>query len=453
MKPIVAIVGRPNVGKSTLINKIARKRIAIVEDMPGVTRDRLYVDVEWLGREFIMVDTGGLEPDTTDPLLQEMMKQSRLAMEEADVILFIVDGREGLQVADQEVANILRASRKPVLLAVNKVDSQKQEENVYEFYNLGLGDPISISAANMLNFGDLLDDICAHFPKEEEQEEGDDTLQIAVIGRPNVGKSSLVNSLLGKERMIVSDIAGTTRDAVDSPFVANGQKFILIDTAGLRRKSKVDDGVERYSVIRTLRAVDRADVVLMVIDAESGVTEQDKRIAGYAHEAGKACIILVNKWDLLEKNNSTVNEYTRNLRHELIFLTYAPILFISALTKQRLHKIPEMVCHVSEQNNMRVSTGTLNQLLQDAIAVTPPPSVRGKRLKIYYTTQVSVKPPSFVFFVNDPDLFHFSYMRHLENVFRATFGFEGTPIRLTARGRKEGDADEVIQQPPTTGRK
>lgn len=442
MKPIVAIVGRPNVGKSTLINKIARKRIAIVEDLPGVTRDRLYVDAEWLGREFILVDTGGLEPDTQDPLLQEMMKQSRLAMEEADVILFLVDGRDGLQPSDEDVAQILRSSKKPVILAVNKVDSQKQEALVYEFYSLGLGDPISISAANMLNFGDLLDEIAAHFPSEEEIEDDPDTLKIAVIGRPNVGKSSLVNALLGKERMIVSDIAGTTRDAVDSPFEANGQKFTLIDTAGLRRKSKVDDGVERYSVIRTLRAVDRADVVLMVIDAETGVTEQDKRIAGYAHEGGKACIILVNKWDLIEKDNRTVNEYTRTLRHELIFLTYAPVLFISAVTKQRLSKIPELVCHVVEQNQMRVPTGTLNQLVQDAIAVTPPPSVRGKRLKIYYATQVAIKPPTFVFFVNDPEIFHFSYMRYLENIFRETFLFEGTPIRLYARGRKEGEREE-----------
>ena len=442
MKPIVAVVGRPNVGKSTLINKIARKRIAIVEDLPGVTRDRLYVDVEWLGREFIMVDTGGLEPDSVDPLLQDMMKQSRLAMDEADVILFVVDGRDGMQPSDQEIAHILRTSRKPVLLVVNKVDSQKQEANAYEFYSLGLGDPIAISAANMLNFGDLLDDICDHFPSPEEMEDDPDTLKIAVIGRPNVGKSSLVNSLLGKERMIVSDIAGTTRDAVDSAFQANGQKFTLIDTAGLRKKAKVDDGVERYSVIRTLRAIDRSDVVLMLIDAESGVTEQDKRIAGYAHEAGKAAIILVNKWDLLDKDNSTVNEYTKSLRHELIFLTYAPVLFISALTKQRLHKIPEMVCSVSEQNNLRVSTGTLNQVLQDDLAITPAPSVRGKRLKIYYVTQAATKPPTFIFFVNDPELFHFSYMRHLENIFRATFGFEGTPIRLWSRGRKDKDADE-----------
>ncbi|MBP7248118.1 MAG: ribosome biogenesis GTPase Der [Negativicutes bacterium] len=442
MKPIVAVVGRPNVGKSTLINKIARKRIAIVEDMPGVTRDRLYVDVEWLGREFIMVDTGGLEPDSDDPLLQDMMKQSRLAMDEADVILFIVDGRDGMQPSDLEIAHILRTSRKPVLLVVNKVDSQKQEANAYEFYSLGLGDPISISAANMLNFGDLLDDICDHFPSPDEMEDDPDTLKIAVIGRPNVGKSSLVNSLLGRERMIVSDIAGTTRDAVDSAFQANGQKYTLIDTAGLRKKAKVDDGVERYSVIRTLRAIDRSDVVLMLIDAESGVTEQDKRIAGYAHEAGKAAIILVNKWDLLEKDNSTVNEYTKSLRHELIFLTYAPILFISALTKQRLHKIPEMVSAVSEQNNLRVSTGTLNQVLQDDLAITPAPSVRGKRLKIYYVTQADTKPPTFIFFVNDPELFHFSYMRHLENVFRATFGFEGSPIRLWSRGRKEKDGDE-----------
>lgn len=444
MKPIVAVVGRPNVGKSTLINKIARKRIAIVEDLPGVTRDRLYVDVEWLGREFIMVDTGGLEPDTTDPLLKEMMKQSQLAMMEADVILFIADGRDGLNPSDEEVARILRSSRKPVVLAVNKVDSPKQEAGIYEFYSLGLGDPIGISAANMLNLGDLLDEICSNFPSEEEMAEDPESLQVAVIGRPNVGKSSLVNTLLGEERMIVSDIAGTTRDAVDSPFVANGQKFTLIDTAGLRRKSKVEDGVERYSVIRTLRAVDRADVVLMVIDAESGIAEQDKRIAGYAHEAGKACIILVNKWDLIEKDNHTVTEYTRTLRHELIFLTYAPILFISTLTKQRIHKIPELICEVAEQNNLRISTGTLNQILQDAVAVTPPPTVRGRRLKIYYGTQVAVKPPTFILFVNEPEILHFSYMRYLENVFRETFGFVGTPIRFSARGRKEKDADSEI---------
>ena len=439
MKPVVAIVGRPNVGKSTLINKIAHKRIAIVEDQPGVTRDRLYVDVEWLGQEFIMVDTGGLEPDSNDPMLKAMMAQSRMAMEEADVIVFIVDGRDGLQPADEEVAQILRASKCPVLLVVNKVDSPKQEANAYEFYSLGLGDPIAISAANMLNFGDLLDDIAAHFPKGSDQPEDPDTIQVAVIGRPNVGKSSLVNALLGKERMIVSDVAGTTRDAVDSLFVAHGQKYTLIDTAGLRRKARVEDGVERYSVIRTLRAIDRADVVIMVIDGADGVTEQDKRVAGYAHEAGKACVILVNKWDLIEKDNSTVNEYTRTLRHELIFLTYAPILFLSALTKQRLHKVPEMIKSVYEQSTLRIPTGTLNQVIQDALAVTPPPSFKGKKVKIYYGTQVAVRPPTIIFFVNNPELLHFSYLRYLENVLRETFGFVGTPLRLSSRGRGEKD--------------
>lgn len=436
-KPIVAIVGRPNVGKSTLFNRIGKKRVSIVEDVPGVTRDRIYLDGEWLGREFTMVDTGGIELETNDHILTAMRNQAKLAIEEADVIVFVVDAKTGLTSNDTEVSNILRNTRKPVILVVNKVDSMKDENEIYEFYNLGLGDPIPISAANMLNIGDMLDKIIEYLPSEHQEEEISDEIKVAVIGRPNVGKSSLVNALIGQDRVIVSDVPGTTRDAIDTHFIQNNIKFVLIDTAGMRRKSRIDLPIERYSVIRSLRAVERADVVLMVLNAEEGITEQDKKIAGYAHEAGKAIIIVVNKWDLIEKDNKTTLRFTENIRHELSFIQYAPVLFTSALTKQRVHRITELIKYVADQHSMRVSTSVLNQVIEDAVAINPPPTSMGKRLKIYYSTQPNVKPPTFVLFVNDPEIMHFSYVRYLENKLRESFGLEGTPIKIVARGKKD----------------
>lgn len=436
-KPILAIVGRPNVGKSTLFNYIAHERVSIVEDMPGVTRDRIYMDAEWLGREFTMIDTGGIELETTDKILTAMRYQAKLAIEEADAILFIVDGKTGMTMADEEVAVILRNTRKPVILAVNKVDNMKNMHDIYEFYNLGLGDPVAISAANALNIGDLLDRVIEVLPFEEAEEVESDVIKIAVIGRPNVGKSSLVNALVGEERVIVSDIAGTTRDAIDTHFEQDGSSFILIDTAGMRRKGKIDLAVERYSVIRSLRAVDRADVVLMVIDAVDGVTEQDKKIAGYAHEAGKASVIIVNKWDLVEKDSKTSLRYTETIREELGFMQYAPVLFMSALTKQRINRVTDLVKYVAEQHSMRVATSVLNQVIEDAVSINPPPSQYGRRLRIYFATQPTVKPPTIILFVNEPEIMHFSYLRFLENKLRESFGFEGTPLRLVVRGRKE----------------
>jgi GTP-binding protein len=438
-KPILAIVGRPNVGKSTLFNYIGSNKTSIVEDMPGVTRDRIYMDAEWLGRQFTMIDTGGIEMESTDKILTAMRFQAKLAMDEADAILFLVDAKTGLTSSDEEVAVVLRNTRKPVILAVNKVDSMKDSHEIYEFYNLGLGDPVPISSANALNIGDLLDKIIEVLPFGENEEEDSDLIKVAVIGRPNVGKSSLVNSLLGEERVIVSDIPGTTRDAIDTHFSKDGTQFVLIDTAGMRRKGKIDLPVERYSVIRSLRAVDRCDVVLMVIDAAEGVTEQDKKIAGYAHEAGKACVLVVNKWDLVEKDSKTSLRFTETIRDELGFMQYAPVLFISALTKQRVHRVTELVKYVSEQHNMRISTSVLNQVIEDAVSINPPPSQFGKRLKIYFSTQPNVKPPTFILFVNDPEIMHFSYLRFLENRIRESFGFEGTPIKLIVRGRKEED--------------
>ena len=442
-KPIVAIVGRPNVGKSTFFNQIGKKRVSIVEDFPGVTRDRIYMDAEWLNHQFTMIDTGGieLENDGEGKILASMRQQARLAIEEADVIVFMVDGRTGMTHDDEEIGHILRNTRKPVIVAVNKIDSPKQHLDVYEFYNLGLGEPIGISAANALNVGDLLDEIVANFPKDLEDDIEHDEIRIAVIGRPNVGKSSLVNALLGQERVIVSDVAGTTRDAIDTKFDDGNTHFTLIDTAGMRRKGKIDMPIERYSVMRSLRAVDRADVVLMVISAPEGVTEQDKKIAGYAHESGKGCIIVVNKWDLIEKDDKTTLRFTEDIYDELGFLQFAPILFASALTKQRIHRLADMLKFVSEQQYRRVSTGTLNQLLQDAQTVNPVPSRNGRIPKIYYMTQASVKPPTFILFVNEPELIHFSYMRFLENRLRESFGFEGTPIRLVLRGKKRDDED------------
>lgn len=436
-KPIVAIVGRPNVGKSTLFNYIGQKRVSIVEDIPGVTRDRVYLDAEWLEREFTMIDTGGIELESTDKILTAIRYQAKLAIEEADAILFIVDAKVGLTAADEAVAIILRNARKPVLVVVNKVDNMNKANEIYEFYNLGLGDPIAISAANALNIGDLLDEVVKVLPNEEIIEEDNEIIKVAIIGRPNVGKSSLVNLLVGEERVIVSDIAGTTRDAIDTNFIKDDTAFKLIDTAGMRRKSRIDLPVERYSVMRALRAVDRSDVVLMVIDAVDGVTEQDKKIAGYAHDGGKACVIIVNKWDLIEKDSKTTLRYTEEIRTELAFMQYAPVLFVSALTKQRVPRITELIKFVAEQHTMRIATSVLNQVVEDAISINPPPSQHGKRLKIFFTTQPNVKPPTFVFFVNDEAIMHFSYLRFLENKLRESFGFEGTPLKLVVRGRKE----------------
>lgn len=437
-KPIVAIVGRPNVGKSTLFNRLAGQRMAIVEDQPGVTRDRLYIDAEWLNRHFTIVDTGGIEPDPQDEILAAMRRQAELAIDEADVIVFVVDAKQGVTGADLEVAKMLRTTNKPVVLAVNKVDNREMEAAQYEFFSLGLGDPLTISAVHGLGIGDLLDEVVKRLPADTGEDYDEDVIKVAIIGRPNVGKSSLANALLGQERMIVSDVAGTTRDAIDSMLhLSDGTRMVIIDTAGMRRKAKIDLPVERYSVIRALRAVDRSDVVLMVLDAIQGVTEQDKKIVGYAHENGKASIIVVNKWDLVEKDDKTVNLYTNTIRHQLAFLQYAPIIFISAKTRQRVHRIGDLVKYVAEQHAMRVATGVLNSLIEEATMINPPPSDKGKRLKIYFATQPSVKPPTFVFFVNHADLMHFSYLRYLENKLRESFGFEGTPLRLVVRERDE----------------
>ncbi|MGP1470120.1 MAG: ribosome biogenesis GTPase Der [Schwartzia sp. (in: firmicutes)] len=440
-KPIVAIVGRPNVGKSTLFNQIGKKRVSIVDDMPGVTRDRIYLDAVWLDRAFTMIDTGGIAFEEEDALLPSMRRQARIAMEEADVVVFVVDGRTGLTTADTEVAKLLRTTKKPVVLAVNKIDSPKQANDVYEFYHLGLGEPIPIAAANSLNLGDLLDAIVAAFPDHEEDAGEHDEIAIAVIGRPNVGKSSLVNAILGEERVIVSDIPGTTRDAIDTHFTKEDIKFTLIDTAGMRRKGRIDEDVERYSVMRSLRAVDRADVVLLVLNAVEGITDQDIKIAGYAHESGKGVILVVNKWDLYEKDEKSTLRFTEELRNKIAFLQYAPVLYTSALTKQRVHRVTDLVKYVADQQSMRIQTSTLNELIQDAIAVNPPPAHKGKPLKIFFMTQTGIQPPKFIVFVNDPELMHFSYLRFLENKLRETFGFEGAPIRIIPRSRNEKEEE------------
>ncbi|MCI8299238.1 MAG: ribosome biogenesis GTPase Der [Lachnospiraceae bacterium] len=437
-KPVVAIVGRPNVGKSTLFNALAGERISIVQDTPGVTRDRIYTDVEWLDMTFTLIDTGGIEPESNDIILSQMREQAQIAIDTADVIIFITDVRQGLVDADSKVADMLRRSRKPVVLVVNKVDSfDKFMPDVYEFYNLGIGDPVPVSAASKLGIGDLLDEVAKHFPEDMDREDEDDRPRVAIVGKPNVGKSSLINRLVGEERVIVSDIAGTTRDAVDTDIIWNGREYIFIDTAGLRRKSKIKEELERFSIIRAVTAVERADVVIILIDAEEGVTEQDAKIAGIAHDRGKGIIIAVNKWDAIEKNDKTVYKYTERIREILSFMPYAEIMFISAKTGQRTQKLFDMIDIVLENNAMRVATGVLNEIMTEAVAMQQPPSDKGKRLKLYYITQVAVKPPTFVIFVNDKELMHFSYTRYLENRIRDAFGFQGTSLKFIVRERKE----------------
>lgn len=439
-KPVVAIVGRPNVGKSTLFNTLAGERISIVKDTPGVTRDRIYADVNWLNHNFTLIDTGGIEPDSGDIILSQMREQAQIAIDTADVIMFIVDVRQGLQDSDSKVADMLRRSHKPVVLVVNKVDSfEKYMPDVYEFYNLGIGDPHPVSASSMLGLGDMLDEVVSYFPEGDTTEEEDDRPKVAIIGKPNVGKSSLINKLANEDRVIVSNIAGTTRDAIDTDIKYNGREYVFIDTAGLRRKSKIKEEIERYSIIRAVTAVERADVVILVIDATEGVSEQDAKIAGIAHDRGKGIIIAVNKWDAVEKNNDSVKEYTRDIREVLSFMPYAEILFISAKSGQRLNKLFDMIDVVIENNSMRVQTGVLNEIVAEAVAMQQPPTDKGKRLKIYYVTQVSVKPPTFVVFVNDKNLMHFSYTRYLENRIRDTFGFRGTALKFITRERKDDE--------------
>ena len=437
-KPIVALIGRPNVGKSTLFNRLAGERISIVEDTPGVTRDRIYADAEWLDQNFTIIDTGGLEPESDDMILKSMYSQAEIAIASADVILFVTDVKTGVTDSDMQVANILRKAKKPVVLAVNKVDDlAKYSMDVYEFYSLGLGDPMGVSAGQMLGLGDLLDKVVSYFPDDKKGEEESDVIKVAIIGKPNVGKSSLINRILGEERVIVSDIAGTTRDAIDSPYTYNGQKYVFIDTAGMRRQSKVKENIEKFSVIRAVAAVERADVVIIMINAEEGITDQDTKIAGIAHEAGKAAIICVNKWDLIEKDNNTMNKFVKDIDTELKYMPYAPKMFISALTGQRVSKLFELIKTVNENNTLRVATGVLNDVLIEAMAMNQPPADKGRQLRIYYMTQVSVRPPTFVLFVNDTELLHFSYKRYIENQLREAFGFKGTPLHFIARNRKE----------------
>lgn len=437
-KPIVAIVGRPNVGKSTLFNALAGENISIVKDTPGVTRDRIYADVTWLNYNFTLIDTGGIEPDSGDIILSQMREQAQIAIDTADVIVFLVDVRQGLQDADSKVADMLRRSKKPVVLVVNKVDSfQKYMADVYEFYNLGIGDPVPISASSRLGIGDMLDEISSHFPEEAEEDDEDERPKVAIVGKPNVGKSSIINKLVGENRVIVSDIAGTTRDAIDANIFWNDREYVFIDTAGLRRKNKIKEELERYSIIRTVTAVERADVVVVVIDATEGVTEQDAKIAGIAHDRGKGMIVAVNKWDAIEKDDKTIYEFSRKVREVLSFMPYAEILFISAETGQRLGKLFETIDMVIENQTLRIQTGVLNEIVMEATAMQQPPSDKGKRLKIFYVTQVAVKPPTFVIFVNDKELMHFSYTRYLENRIRDTFGFKGTSLKFIIRERKE----------------
>lgn len=436
-KPIVAIVGRPNVGKSTLFNKLAGKRISIVEDTPGVTRDRVYAEAEWLRHNFTIIDTGGIEVESQDIILAQMRRQAEIAIETADVIIFIVDGKQGLTGSDNEVAQMLRQSKKPIVLVVNKIDHLQLEANAYEFYNLGIGTPVAISATQGLGLGDMLDEVVAHFESIYSNTEDEEYIQVAVVGKPNVGKSSLINKILGEERNIVTDIAGTTRDAIDSKLETEEGKFILIDTAGIRRKSKVQEGIERYSVIRSLAAVERADVVILMLNATEELSDQDEKIIGYAHEMKKAIMVIVNKWDLIEKDDKTMLEYKKRIQAGLSFMAYAPYLFISAKTGQRVHKVLELVKDCYENYSKRIATGILNEVVNKAVLMKEPPTVALKRLKIFYVTQVDTKPPTFIFFVNDPNLLHFSYERYLENQLRNSFEFNGTGIKLIFRERKE----------------
>ena len=441
MKPLVAIVGRPNVGKSMLFNRLVGQRLSIVEDTPGVTRDRIYAECEWRNRKFDIVDTGGIEPNTDSEILSFMREQAEIAIRNADVTVFVCDIKSGLTASDQEVANMLLRSGKPVVLAVNKMDQVGMTNpDIYEFYNLGLGDPIAVSAVHGHGTGDLLDACFQYFPPEDEEEEEDDVIKVAIIGKPNVGKSSLVNRILGEERVIVSDMAGTTRDAIDSYFENEKGKFCFIDTAGMRKKSKVDDRIEKFSVLRSTMAIERSDVCLILIDAQEGVTEQDTKVAGLAHEAGKACIIVVNKWDAIEKDDKTMDKMRQDVRRDLAYMTYAPILFISAKTGQRVERLFELINYVNDQASLRITTGMLNTVLADATARVQPPTDKGRRLKIYYMTQVGIKPPHFVVFCNDAQLFHFSYQRYIENQIRNTFGLEGTPVVLTVR--QKGDKED-----------
>ena len=440
-KPIVAVVGRPNVGKSTLFNALAGENISIVKDTPGVTRDRIYADVTWLNHNFTLIDTGGIEPDSGDIILSQMREQAQIAIDTADVIIFMTDVKQGLVDSDGKVADMLRRSKKPVVLCVNKVDSyQKFIADVYEFYNLGIGDPMPISAANRQGIGDMLDEVVKYFPEGSEEEEEDERPKIAIVGKPNVGKSSIINKLTGENRVIVSDIAGTTRDAIDTDIIYNGKEYVFIDTAGLRRKNKIKEELERYSIIRTVSAVERADVVLMVIDATEGITEQDAKIAGIAHDRGKGIVIVVNKWDAIEKNDKTIYEFQNKIKETLAYMPYAEMVFVSAVTGQRLPKLFETIDMVIENQTLRIATGVLNEIITEAVALQQPPSDKGKRLKIYYTTQVSVKPPTFVIFVNDKQLMHFSYTRYLENKIRDTFGFKGTSLKFIIRERKENES-------------
>lgn len=437
MRPIVAIVGRPNVGKSTLFNKLVGKRISIVEDTPGVTRDRIYAEVEWLNKYFTLIDTGGIEPKSDEIILSKMRQQAELAMETAHVILFLVDAKNGLTPQDREIAVMLRKTKKPLILVVNKVDNRDLPDNFYDFYELGLGEPQPISGVNGLGIGDLLDEIVVHFPENLDMEYQEDVTKVAIVGKPNAGKSSILNRILGEERVIVSPIAGTTRDAIDTYKEIDGNKYLFIDTAGVRRKSRVEENIERYSVIRSYTAIERADVVLMIIDANEGISEQDSKIAGMAHDEGKCIVIVVNKWDLLEKDNDSIKNYTKQIREELPFMMYAPIIFISTLTGQRFGQIKEKIDYVLEQASKRVPTGLLNDVIGEAVMLNQPPSDKGKRLKVYYATQVGVRPPTFTIFVNSNELFHFSYQRYLENKIRENFGFEGTP--LVVKRREKGD--------------
>lgn len=437
-KPVVAIVGRPNVGKSTLFNALAGEKISIVKDTPGVTRDRIYADVSWLDRNFTMIDTGGIEPDSKDIILSQMRDQAQIAIDTSDVIVFMTDVRQGLIDSDSKVADMLRRSGKPIVLVVNKVDSfEKYMPDVYEFYNLGIGEPVPISAASRLGIGDMLDEITGHFLEKDEEDEEDERPRIAIVGKPNVGKSSIVNKLLGEQRVIVSDIAGTTRDAIDTEIVHDGREYVFIDTAGLRRKSRIKEELERYSIIRAVTAVERSDVVLVVIDASEGVTEQDAKIAGIAHERGKGIVIVVNKWDAIEKDDRTMKKYENEIRRVLSFMPYAEVMYVSAQTGQRLNKLYDVIDMVIENQTLRVATGVLNEIMMEAVAMQQPPSDKGKRLKLYYITQVSVKPPTFVIFVNDRELMHFSYTRYLENKIREAFGFKGTSLKFFIRERKE----------------